>query len=164
MRSQVVPNRSDRIRIRHMRVDDVERVVEIERQAFAMAWTADMFMREIAASEESLTLVASQDDEIFGYAILWPVGPRLHLANVAVAREFRRRKVGWRLIRQVFAEARERECRRISLETRTSNHAAIDLFRKVGFRTVAISHGYYSDNGEDALVMVCVVPEEIQGG
>jgi ribosomal-protein-alanine N-acetyltransferase len=149
------------IHVRKMQVEDIPGVLDIERQSFKMPWTSQMFLSEIVAGEDSRPLVASAGSQLVAYAILWVVGPRLHLANIAVAEHCRRQGLGSVLVRRAFVEARERRCRRVSLETRASNHAAIDLFRKLGFRTLAISHGYYTDNGEDALVMVC--PVEMRG-
>jgi len=147
------------VRTRRMLPGDVPRVVEIERRCFRMAWTAEMFRREIESRPEGLPMVAHRGDQLVGYVVVWWVGPRLHLANIAVGEEARRRGIGTLLVERVFDEARARGCRRVSLETRVSNRGAIGLFRRLGFRTVTISHGYYSDNGEDALVMVCHVPE-----
>jgi ribosomal-protein-alanine N-acetyltransferase len=41
----------------------------------------------------------------------------------------------------------------MTLEARRSNEIAHRLYRKYGFSTVAIRRAYYSDNGEDAVVM-----------
>ncbi len=142
------------LRIRRMEAEDVPRVMDIERRVFAMAWTPDMLYKETSTGQDSLPLVALAGDRLVAYAVLWFVGPRLHLANVAVDPEFRRRGIGTMLLGSVLEEARSRGFRRVSLETRVSNRAAIALFRKSRFRTVTISHGYYTDNDEDALIMV----------
>lgn len=146
------------VEIRRMQLKDVGEVVKIEREVFSMAWTPSMFLKEITAEEESLPLVVSSGHEFLGYAIVWRLATRLHLANIAVDKRFRRRGIGSRLIHQIFAEAKARDCARVSLETRVSNRDAIRLFVRMGFRTVAISHGYYTDNDEDALVMVRQIP------
>jgi ribosomal-protein-alanine N-acetyltransferase len=40
-----------------------------------------------------------------------------------------------------------------TLEVRLSNDAARQLYARFGFRPVGIRPRYYSDNGEDALIM-----------
>ena len=40
-----------------------------------------------------------------------------------------------------------------TLEVRVSNTGAIALYERYGFRTVGTRRHYYSDNGEDALIM-----------
>ena len=140
--------------IRKMGVEDVPRVVDIERRVFAMPWTPGMFAKETSAVQDSLPLVALAGDRLIGYAVLWFVGVRVHLANIAVDAKFRRLGIGRMLLERVFEETRRRGSSKVSLETRVSNQAAVGLFRKMRFRTVTISHGYYTDNDEDALVMV----------
>jgi ribosomal protein S18 acetylase RimI-like enzyme len=51
------------------------------------------------------------------------------------------------------------ECQRVgarylTLEVRPSNAPALGLYRGRGFDVVGVRPRYYSDNGEDALVMV----------
>ena len=49
-------------------------------------------------------------------------------------------------------KARSGGCEYMSLEVRESNTAAIKLYEKLGFVTVNVSKGYYSDN-ENAIIM-----------
>lgn len=48
----------------------------------------------------------------------------------------------------------KRGIRYATLEVRRSNMGAIRLYEKLGFRSVGIRRGYYSDTGEDAIVMM----------
>jgi ribosomal-protein-alanine N-acetyltransferase len=41
----------------------------------------------------------------------------------------------------------------MTLEVRVSNHVAQSLYRKYGFKNEGLRRRYYSDNGEDALIM-----------
>jgi ribosomal-protein-alanine N-acetyltransferase len=41
----------------------------------------------------------------------------------------------------------------VTLEVRLSNVAARQLYQRFGFRPVGVRPRYYSDNGEDALIM-----------
>jgi ribosomal-protein-alanine N-acetyltransferase len=41
----------------------------------------------------------------------------------------------------------------ITLDVRISNHPAIKMYRKMGFRKLGLRPRYYADNGEDALIM-----------
>ncbi len=50
-------------------------------------------------------------------------------------------------------EAIERGASWITLEARESNVVAQNLYRKYGFTTVSTRRAYYSDNGENAVVM-----------
>jgi ribosomal-protein-alanine N-acetyltransferase len=76
-----------------------------------------------------------------------------HIANVTVAPEARGRSVGEFLVEGILADAHRRGAIRATLEVRISNAAAIGLYEKCGFTSVAMRRKYYPDNGEDALVM-----------
>ena len=58
-----------------------------------------------------------------------------------------------------MVSARPREPRvddpaaRYTLEVRQSNHSAIHLYEREGFRAAGLRRRYYQDNGEDALIM-----------
>ena len=41
----------------------------------------------------------------------------------------------------------------MTLEVRASNDAALQLYRRFGFAPAGVRKAYYSDNGEDALVL-----------
>ena len=41
----------------------------------------------------------------------------------------------------------------LTLEVRVNNIAAINLYKKLGFQEAGIRKGYYTDTGEDALIM-----------
>ena len=49
--------------------------------------------------------------------------------------------------------ARDLGARVVTLEVRLSNQPARALYGRFGFRPVGIRPRYYSDNGEDALIM-----------
>jgi ribosomal-protein-alanine N-acetyltransferase len=61
--------------------------------------------------------------------------------------------VGERLILALLEIAVARRAREATLEVRLSNMPARRLYEKYGFRPVGIRPRYYSDNGEDALIM-----------
>lgn len=91
--------------------------------------------------------------EVIGYAIGWVVADEAELANLGVAVRARRQGVGRRLVEAVVAAARERGGRRLYLEVRESNVAAVELYRSLGFQTVGRRSRYYARPSEDARVM-----------
>ena len=52
-----------------------------------------------------------------------------------------------------MAAARVHNALRVTLDVRRSNDSAQRLYRSFGFVPTGVRKGYYSDNGEDALVM-----------
>jgi ribosomal-protein-alanine N-acetyltransferase len=105
--------------------------------------------------EFSTVLLATEgrDGPILGFAVVWLVHDELHVLNVAVAIEARRRGVARRILDRVEGEAREQGARVSMLEVRRSNQPAISLYGSLGYREVGVRPRYYAEDGEDALVM-----------
>ena len=82
---------------RPMRPDDLDRVMEIEHQAFAIPWTrADMEgeLNNRAARYHVLT----EDGAVMAYAGTWFVIDEGHITNIAVAPECRGKGYGTRVM------------------------------------------------------------------
>ncbi|GAC1431659.1 MAG: ribosomal protein S18-alanine N-acetyltransferase [Chloroflexota bacterium] len=88
-----------------------------------------------------------------GYAGLWLVMDEAHITTIAVRPEFRGRGFGELLLASMVEVALEIGGRWLTLEVRVSNEVAQNLYRKYGFRAAGVRHKYYSDNGEDAVIM-----------
>ena len=76
-----------------------------------------------------------------------------HITTFAVHPAWRRQRIGERLLLAFLDLAAARHAREATLEVRLSNIAARRLYEKYGFRPVGLRPRYYSDNGEDALIM-----------
>ena len=90
---------------------------------------------------------------ILGFVGLWFMVDEAHLANIAVREVHRQQGVGEHLLISVIKLAVEHNARFSTLEVRVSNKAAQALYSKYGFIEVGIRRGYYTDNGEDAVLM-----------
>ena len=152
------------MRIRPMRVEDVDAALDIERRSFPLPWSRENFMRELREVENARLLVAAEEERppgapeparagVLGYACWWAVADECHITNFAVAPGRRREGVGALLLGSVLEEARDRGLVRATLEVRAGNAAAIALYEKGGFTAAAMRPRYYPDNREDALVM-----------
>jgi len=148
------------VKILPMCYDDIEDVIEIERKIFPAPWTADVFEEQLNRSDYSSYFVAKIGAKIVGYAgIIFPpvgrygAGIEGHITNIAVEYDYRRKKIGSKLLLKLIEEAQNRGSKVISLELRKSNMAALSFYKKFGFRIFGLRKNYYSDTGEDAVVM-----------
>jgi [ribosomal protein S18]-alanine N-acetyltransferase len=101
--------------------------------------------------------VARADTEIAGFLLAWDVADEVHLLDVVVAVNARRRGHGRALLQALLEHARTRRARLVLLEVRKSNQAARELYEKLGFSRCGERLRYYSD-GEDAVLMQVEVP------
>ncbi len=140
--------------VRRMGLEDVDEVAILERHIFPAPWPGQAFIHELNEVRASYSLVARKGDVLVGYLVAWFLYDEAHVGNVAVRPELRRLGTATRLIKEMLAEAERRSVKRITLEVRVSNLAAIRLYRRFGFKAISIRRGYYVDNREDAFVML----------
>jgi ribosomal-protein-alanine N-acetyltransferase len=136
---------------------DIEEVLKIERDLFSMPWSKASFVFEVSDNRSSYPVVGTQAGTLVGYAVAWFVSDELHIGNIAVARPRQGSGAGKELLEHLLGEACERQVRIATLEVRVSNVRAIGLYRRYGFKGIALHRRYYSDNGEDALVMLAEI-------
>ncbi len=137
---------------------DLDEIMAIERASFAMPWTRDQFEREIENPVSyPYTLMVMDESgkmKLGAYIIFWIVYDEAHILDIAVRPGLRRRGVATWLFEHVLKMLKEAYVRGVFLEVRRSNSAAINLYKKFGFRETYERKKYYGD--EDALVMTLV--------
>lgn len=142
-----------KIELAPMTEADIEEVHVIERASFSSPWPKSMFLEEIGDRFTRSYLVAKKDGKVIGYAGLLVILDDGHITNLAVAPAFKRQRVATRLVLRLIDEATERGVIKITLEVRESNQAAIEFYQKFGFEKMGTRKNYYSDTGEDAVIM-----------
>lgn len=141
------------LEVRKMLIKDIPAVVEIEKRCFSVPWTRGAFEAELKKNKLALYYVGLLEGQVVGYGGMWLIVDEGHITNIAVHPDFQGRRVGEEITKALIQEAKNRNVYRVTLEVRKSNHIAQGLYRKLGFITCGIRPGYYSDNGEDALIM-----------
>lgn len=144
-----------RLSFRQMVPDDADAVARVEAASFPVPWSRESFWRE--ASNEHTCYVLACDGEaaapVIGYAGCWILAGEAQITNVAILPDYRGRGVGTKLMAAVIAAAKARGASAMTLEVRPSNAPALALYHHYGFREAGRRKGYYSDNGEDAIIM-----------
>jgi [ribosomal protein S18]-alanine N-acetyltransferase len=135
-----------------MTTADIESVIAIERASFQFPWSTRFFLDELQV-DCARSILAEVEGRIVGYVLFWFLVEEVDIHNIAVHPDFRRQGIGRLLLEEVVAAARRQERLRVTLDVRFSNASAQNLYRSFGFVTRGLRKGYYSDNGEDALVM-----------
>jgi ribosomal-protein-alanine N-acetyltransferase len=164
--------------IEPMQLGDVAEVMEVERLSFPSPWSARAYRYELqennlshyliarpqrplakeepgflARLQRSLGVAASPGGNILGYGGFWLMGGEAHISTIAVRPEWRRRGIGELLLVAMLERAVELGGNLATLEVRVSNVTAQSLYQKYGFAKVGRRPRYYSDRGEDALIM-----------
>ncbi|MSQ24269.1 MAG: ribosomal-protein-alanine N-acetyltransferase [Chloroflexi bacterium] len=96
---------------------------------------------------------AEELERIVGYAGLWLMVDSGHITTIAVDPPYRGEGVGELLLLALVERAMQLDAVEVTLEVRVSNYVAQALYRKYMFRNSGLRKRYYSDDGEDALIM-----------
>ena len=135
-----------------MTESDLDEVLAIENSSYPRPWLREHFRAELNSPHAFPLTAFSADGRVAGYICPTLVLDEGHIMNVAVHPAFRGLGVGKLLVERVMADCREAGAAFVSLEVRVSNHAAIGLYRRLGFTETGTRRRYY-ENGEDALLM-----------
>lgn len=141
-----------------MLATDLDAVHRIAERCFPLPWTRAEFEKELKRSYAVLRVLRpSLQEPVCAFVNYWHVVDELQVMNVATLPELRRQGHASALMQDLIQNGRERHARWVTLEVRYSNHAARALYRKFGFVELGVRQRYYSDNGEDAVVMNLVL-------
>ena len=141
------------LEIRQAKLYDVPAMARIERDSFEAPWSADEITKDVTAGGNVYVAVALADEERAGYAEIRMIAGEGQIYNIAIAPEFRREGMGEALLRHLIDKADADGCKLVTLEVRSGNEAAMELYKKLGFREVGRRKGYYAKGGEDAVLM-----------
>jgi len=133
-----------KFKLRRMSRSDIDQVHALEERIFPTPWTRKSYEFELErnpASEQWVIEAWAEHSEwvIIAYSVCWRLGDELH--------------IGRRLLHHVLARAARKGMRSATLEVRSGNQAARALYASFGFEVVGKRKRYYSNNGEDALLM-----------
>lgn len=132
---------------------DIDQVMIIEESIFTLPWSRDSYLKEFDNKYASY-MVCDVRGEIAAYAGIWIVFEEAHITNVAVDKRFHRQGMGQALMAIMEQQACRKRAASIRLEVRPSNIAALNMYRKLGYTQAGLRRGYYSDNLEDAWLMI----------
>ncbi len=154
----MIGDRFGSIAITRMTEHDLLAVVEIEEGSGLSLWGWNAYHKQLQSPEEVIMLVARADfaggdDAVAGFIVSRLIGLELHVYNVAVRPEFRRREIATQLLQAVLEWGRRNGGYLAFLEVREGNSAAQKLYRRCGFRVAGRRHQYYAAPVEDALLM-----------
>ena len=164
------------IEVRRLTYADLLQVVAIDRRSFTTPWSLAMFVLEMSKPSgiclgaqvmaeptgDAAEGGSSIEGALAGYLICSRYDTVWHVMNVSVDPGRRRRGIASALIGALLERIGDPEAQ-LTLEVRPSNAGAIVLYERFGFRSAGVRRRYYSDNGEDAVVM-WRTPATLRGG
>ena len=148
------PQATPQLRWSALRIDDLDRLLEVENQCYSHPWTRGNFIDSMAMGYAMQLLWV--DQELIGYFVAMQGVDELHLLNITV--NPRHQRQGWAkvLLDQLRSWAATVQAQAIWLEVRISNVRAQQIYLQFGFESVGLRKRYYPLSHverEDAMVM-----------
>jgi ribosomal-protein-alanine N-acetyltransferase len=141
------------MRIERFRWWHIAEVMPLEEDLFGEEkWSSAMFWNELA--QHNFYIVATEKEEVLGYAGLAVTGDEAWVQNIAVRGTAQRRGIGRDLLEALLGEAARQGVKKTLLEVAVDNAPAQHLYARYDFEPVGIRRGYYQPSNTDALVMM----------
>lgn len=132
----------------------IHEVYELSKECFSVPWSLDSISNEI--NNPLAKYVIAQDlstNKVIGFVGVWIIAGEGDITNIAVNPNFRNKGIASELLTNLLELCKTLDCNDITLEVRSSNIVAQGLYKKFSFKEEGVRKGYYSDNGEDAIIM-----------
>ncbi len=143
-----------KMNIRKAKISDLEAIKEIEDESFIKPFTKEDLLYEISQNPVSNFLVLEKDGLVVGFIDYWVTFDSATIDQIAVKKSERNQGFAKILLEKSINDLKELgEVSFFTLEVRTSNEPAINLYKSFGFQKVTIKEKYY-DDGEDAIYMI----------
>jgi [ribosomal protein S18]-alanine N-acetyltransferase len=156
-----------------MALSDLNAVMAIERLSFSAPWSERAYRYEIQENRHSTMLVVRPSalagsrlacllrrvgitgrTPVLGYGGFWLLVDEVHISTIAVDPAWRGKGLGEMVLLSLLEKGIGLHARCATLEVRVSNEVAQGLYRKYSFEIAGRQRRYYSDNNEDAFIMV----------
>lgn len=138
--------------VREMTLDDLDQVMVIEKENFSVPWTEEGFFTYLLRMD-ALFLAAEENGEILGYCGVIMAADEGDITNVSVRKNRQGQGIGKALVEELIRRTQEIGICALFLEVRAGNRPAISLYQKMGFESMGVRKGYYTNPTEDAITM-----------
>ncbi len=142
--------------LREMTKEDIDIIVKGEEKVFGHSLGHDLIYSDLTLNPYALYVVLEIDNEIHGYVGMW-ITDNIEIINLYVDEEYQGMGFGSLIMDFVIDVCEQSNVKNLSLEVRSSNIKAINLYKKYGLKQSHIRKNYYIDENketEDAIVMI----------
>lgn len=130
--------------------DDLDALMQLEHRCFRDDRLSRRSFRRFLDMPRDRLIIAELENELVGYClVLMSAATRLaRIYSIAVSPVARGRGLGERLVQEAEREAVEADRIVMRLEVREDNAAAINLYKRLGYRQFGTYRDYYEDHGD----------------
>ena len=133
---------------------DLDAIAALELLGNRHPWPRSVFAGELARPHAHLDVGRAAAGPVVAFCNWWCVAGEVQIHALTAHPDVRRAGIGTQLLAHMLDTGRAAGALTATLEVRRSNTPAIALYTRAGFRTGHVRSRYYTDNDEDALIMV----------
>lgn len=141
------------IRLRRIGERDIPALEELEQECFSDPWSGRLLRGLLGSDLDETWVLEAEGGRIAGYANFRFIAGEGELMRIAVGPEFRGRGYSRKLMECLVKSAEEQGVLDLTLEVRSGNQTALNLYKSYGFKEEAVRKGYYRNPTEDAVIM-----------
>jgi len=145
------------MQIREMQKADIAEVARIAQAIMPFAWSELTFSNSMGTHYHAAVLEENQ--KIIGFVISRILLPECEIMNIGVRADYQHQGYGELLLQHVIQKAQQENVKKIWLEVRVSNEAALALYQKYLFKKIHVRKDYYSreKQREDAVILARII-------
>jgi len=137
-------------RVISLSLENLNACMKLDQIALKGLWSKQQWEKELSDSQR-LCLGVFDSKNLIAFGCAWIVVDELHLTAIAVHPHHRRIGLAQIVLSSLFLKASNAGCERATLEVKSTNKAALALYKSSGFKTAGYRPNYYK-NGSDALI------------
>jgi [ribosomal protein S18]-alanine N-acetyltransferase len=152
------------LKIEPMTLADIPASLEVDQAAYGANFSPRNYRDELENNQLAHYFVLHQagaspgeqtppPPAVIGLGGFWLIAGELHVITISVHPRYRGLGLGEWLLLTLLEEGQKLAAEEATLEVRVSNFVAQALYQKYGFQEAGRRSGYYSNNGEDALIL-----------
>ncbi|HHP7229962.1 MAG TPA: ribosomal protein S18-alanine N-acetyltransferase [Xenococcaceae cyanobacterium] len=143
--------------IQYATVAQIPEILVLDRLCFGNIWSAEGYKREINSPNSTMLLLILREtdlpEKLIGIGCLWSIVEEAHITLLGIHPDYHRQGLGQLLLSALFQDVVTRKLEKATLEVKTTNHPAIALYEKFGFKIAGRRKNYYPKTGEDAFIL-----------
>ena len=158
-----VMKNSEIIIIREAFKNDIEQILEIQKDCNLSQWSRESYNQEILR-KDSIFFIAVQAAEVYGFIVgrqtVCDSGSEncapfseAEILNFGVAKKIQKKGIGNKLFEKFLYELKTSDVKTIWLEVRAGNMDALSFYQKRGFLKTQTRKNFYTNPSEDAYLM-----------
>ena len=143
------------LHVRSLQTSDLATVTSIAQYAQHNSWTQSVFADCLKEPYLNWAFYSAESGAVIGFLVALLQGDECQLMNIGIDKSYWRLGYADQLMANLITTLKNNaSIKRIFLEVRRSNAAAVALYKKSGFIEIGLRKGYYphGKSKEDALV------------